>query len=62
VLHSFGRSERLYASMRLRGHSGRICGCRHYAQPGPGDRWVAAAGIGLLALALLLGGRPGGAP
>jgi len=62
VLHSFGRSERLYAAMRLRGHSGRICGCRHYAQPGPGDRWVAAAGIGLLTLALLLGGRPGGAP
>jgi len=62
VLHSFGRSERLYAAMRLRGHSGRICGCRHYAEPGPGDRWVAAAGVGLVMLALLLGGHPAGAP
>lgn len=32
VLHSFERSQRLYGAMRLRGQSGRICGCRHYAE------------------------------
>ena len=57
VLHSFSRSERLYATMLLRGHAGRICGCRHYAEPGAGDRWVAASAAGILALTLILGGR-----
>ena len=31
VLHGFERSQRMYSVMLLRGHSGRICGCRHYA-------------------------------
>lgn len=31
VLHSYDRSQRLYAVMQLRGHSGRVCGCRHWA-------------------------------
>jgi cobalt/nickel transport system permease protein len=47
VVHGFERSQRLYAAMHLRGHSGRICGCRHYADWTPADAWVALVGIGL---------------
>ena len=50
AVQGFERSHRLYHTMLLRGHSGRICGCRHYADPGPADRWVAVAGVVLLAL------------
>jgi cobalt/nickel transport system permease protein len=32
VLHSFERSQRLHGALRLRGHEGRICGCRHFAE------------------------------
>lgn len=45
VLYSFERSERLYATMLLRGHSGRICGCRHYADVTRDDAWVAACAV-----------------
>jgi len=31
VLHSYDRSRRLYEVMQIRGHSGRVCGCRHWA-------------------------------
>jgi len=31
VLFSFERSQRVYAVMALRGHSGRVCGCRHWS-------------------------------
>lgn len=31
VLFSVERSQRVYAAMWLRGHAGRICGCRHWA-------------------------------
>jgi cobalt/nickel transport system permease protein len=31
VLFSFERSQRVYAIMELRGHSGRVCGCRHWS-------------------------------
>lgn len=31
VLFSFERSQRVYAVMELRGHSGRVCGCRHWS-------------------------------
>lgn len=31
VLFSVERSQRVYAVMMLRGHSGRVCGCRHWA-------------------------------
>ncbi len=48
VLHSFERSERLYGAMRLRGHSGRICGCRHYAE------WTRFDLLPLLLAALLV--------
>jgi cobalt/nickel transport system permease protein len=43
VVHGFERSQRLYAAMLLRGHSGRICGCRHYAEWSRADLWVVLA-------------------
>jgi cobalt/nickel transport system permease protein len=58
VLHGFERGERLYATMRLRGHSGRICGCRHYLEMSRADLAVAAVGGLVMVLAVLLGGRP----
>ncbi|HEY3215187.1 MAG TPA: CbiQ family ECF transporter T component [Candidatus Eisenbacteria bacterium] len=54
VVHGFERSQRLYATMRLRGHSGRICGCRHYAEASAADVWVAVAALSLAGLAVLL--------
>jgi len=57
VLYGFERSQRLYAAMLLRGHSGRICGCRHWAEFGPGDGWVLAAAIAAGAAVALLWGR-----
>ena len=42
VLHAFERSERVYATMLLRGHSGRVCGCRHWAELSRADVWVGA--------------------
>ena len=44
VLYGFERSQRLYATMLLRGHSGRVCGCRHYAEWAREDALVALAG------------------
>jgi len=44
VLSGFDRSHRLYQAMLLRGHSGRICGCRHYLELTRDDFWV---GLGL---------------
>jgi energy-coupling factor transporter transmembrane protein EcfT len=43
VLYGFERSQRLYSTMLLRGHSGRICGCRHYAEWSRADLLVLAA-------------------
>lgn len=40
VLSGFDRSHRLYQVMTLRGHSGRICGCRHWLELGREDVWV----------------------
>jgi hypothetical protein len=57
VLHGVERSERLYATMRLRGHSGRICGCRHYADWSRHDVWSALAVVAFVALAVGLWGR-----
>jgi len=45
VLSGFDRSQRLYQVMRLRGHSGRICGCRHYLEFTRDDFWVLLAGL-----------------
>jgi cobalt/nickel transport system permease protein len=58
VLHGFERSERMYSVMLLRGHSGRICGCRHWAEWSRSDLWVVAAAVVLCAAALLLWRMP----
>ena len=54
VLHGFERSQRLYATMQLRGHSGRVCGCRHYAEWAREDVLVALAGLVAVAAAVTL--------
>lgn len=43
VLSGFDRSLRLYQVMQLRGHSGRVCGCRHYLEWTRDDFWVGLA-------------------
>ena len=58
VLYGFERSQRLYAAMLLRGHSGRICGCRHWVEGSRADLLVAAAGLAVAAAALLLWRAP----
>ena len=58
VVHGFERSQRLYSTMLLRGHSGRICGCRHYAEWSRADLWVLLALAALAGLAVWLWGRP----
>jgi cobalt/nickel transport system permease protein len=50
VIHSYDRSQRLYAIMHIRGHSGRVCGCRHWAEFTAYD--LVPLGLGLLALGL----------
>lgn len=51
VIHGFERSRRLYETMLLRGHSGRVCGCRHWAEVGRADLAVLAAALALGAIA-----------
>ena len=58
VVHGFERSRHLYAAMLLRGHSGRICGCRHYARRSAADGWVLTAGLVLTVAAVLLWKSP----
>ncbi len=60
VIHSFDRSERLYAVMQLRGHSGRVCGCRHWAHFEAADVGPALLGVLALVAAFILerGVRP----
>ncbi len=58
VVHGFERSQRLYSAMLLRGHSGRICGCRHYAEWSLADLWVALAAAVLAALGVWLWRSP----
>ena len=58
VLYGFERSQRLYSTMLLRGHSGRICGCRHWAESTGADWLVAGAGVAVVAASALLWGRP----
>jgi cobalt/nickel transport system permease protein len=57
VLYGFERSQRVYAAMLLRGHSGRICGCRHWAEVRREDLWVLATAILVATAALWLGGK-----
>jgi cobalt/nickel transport system permease protein len=54
VLYGFERSQRLYATMLIRGHSGRICGCRHYAEWTRADLLVAAAGLAVTVASIVL--------
>lgn len=54
VLYGFERSQRLYSVMVLRGHSGRVCGCRHYAEWSRWDLLVAVAGAAAVAAAVAL--------
>lgn len=56
ILHGFERSQQQYQVMLLRGHSGRICGCRHYLEFAPADAWVAAAAALVLLVTVLLWG------
>ena len=58
VLYGFERSQRMYSVMQLRGHSGRICGCRHYAEWSRADLWVVAAAVVLGAAAVRLWRMP----
>jgi cobalt/nickel transport system permease protein len=54
VVHGFERSQRLYSTMLLRGHSGRICGCRHYAEWSRADLWLALVAAVLAAVSVWL--------
>jgi len=58
VLHGFERSQRLYATMLLRGHTGRVCGCRHYAEFGAADLLVALAFAVTTTMSVLLWRTP----
>lgn len=53
VLSGFDRSQRLYQTMHLRGHSGRICGCRHYLEFTRDDFWVAVTATWMLFVSVL---------
>jgi len=54
VVYGFERSQRTYATMLLRGHQGRLCGCRHWAEPARADGWVALAGALVATAAAML--------
>ena len=56
VVQGFERSQRLYAVMLLRGHSGRVCGCRHWAELGRDDVWVGLVFVAAVSAAVLLRG------
>lgn len=56
VLHSYDRSQRLYAVMQLRGHSGRVCGCRHWADFSAADVLPVTLGLAVVAGSLVLAG------
>lgn len=56
LLEGFEKGERLYSTMLLRGHAGRICGCRHWLEWTRDDLWVMGVFV-LLGAALLAGAR-----
>lgn len=58
VLYGFERSQRLYQVMHLRGHSGRICGCRHWLDVREEDAWVLGLVVWILLSSLYLSGVP----
>jgi len=54
VLSGFDRSHRLYQTMQLRGHSGRVCGCRHWLEITRDDFWVALTILWALVVSVTL--------
>ena len=58
AVHGFDRSQHLYSAMLLRGHSGRICGCRHFAHRSRADLLTAAAAVVLVGAAVSLWSAP----
>jgi energy-coupling factor transporter transmembrane protein EcfT len=56
VLYGFERSHRLYQVMHLRGHSGRICGCRHWLELRREDAWVGGVLLAVLVASVVLTG------
>jgi len=58
VLYGFERSQRLYQVMHLRGHSGRICGCRHWLELRPEDAWVIVTFAWIVVTAIAFSGAP----
>jgi energy-coupling factor transporter transmembrane protein EcfT len=52
VLFSAERSRRVYAVMALRGHSGRVCGCRHWAATSRVDALPVVIGLFVAFMAL----------
>lgn len=56
VLSGFDRSQRLYQTMLLRGHSGRVCGCRHWLEMGWADAWVGVWLLWIAAVVAAFGG------
>ena len=54
VLSGFDRSQRLYQVMQMRGHSGRVCGCRHYLELTRDDFWVFLGMVWACAASMLL--------
>jgi cobalt/nickel transport system permease protein len=57
VVFSAERSQRVYAVMALRGHSGRICGCRHWREGGALDWLPVTLAALVLVAAVWAGGR-----
>jgi cobalt/nickel transport system permease protein len=58
VLYGFERSNRLYQVMHLRGHSGRICGCRHWLELRREDALVLGVLVWVVVMAIVLSGVP----
>jgi cobalt/nickel transport system permease protein len=58
VLYGFERSQRLYQVMHLRGHSGRICGCRHWLELRREDAWVIGVLVWVVLSAIVFSGVP----
>jgi cobalt/nickel transport system permease protein len=56
VLFSVERSQRVYAVMAVRGHSGRVCGCRHWASGTRFDIVVILIALAVVASAVWSGG------
>ena len=55
VLSGFERSQRLYQAMQLRGHAGRVCGCRHWLEFTRQDFWVFVAAAWAIGSIVVLG-------